>query len=158
MIKILQFKNKCRMTVDILLVYGYIWMHIRNTPWGSSTSKDVDRTNSEWDYNEFPIILNEHISLPKAPNNWIYFTLDSQLLNSIQSWSALVTQQQCNAYVKFVEISDFDKTRVGQWHKLLGKKFPSSSNRSSRTYDLPHTGRTLDHWVTGDSWELRPYK
>ena len=35
------------------------------------------------------------------------------------------------------------------------KKIPSSLNRN-RTYDLPHTGQTLYHWATGDSWELRP--
>ena len=46
------------------------------------------------------------------------------------------------------------KIFFSQWHKLLGKRIPSSPNRSW-TYDLPHTGWTLCDWATGDSLELQ---
>ena len=43
--------------------------------------------------------------------------------------------------------------KVSQWRRRIGRKNPSTPNRS-RTYGL--LVQMLQHWATGDSWQLRP--
>ena len=62
----------------------------------------------------------------------------------------ITTHKECKSEEVCLQTS---LEKVSQWRRRIGRKNPSTPNRS-RTYGL--LVQMLHHWATGDSWELRP--